>query len=188
MSSELHSFDDDGFGLSTGQIQDQEGSRIGTMQSAGIDDPSLAGAMLIGEVRMTVEEEVKVIAIFDVSKELRLIAMQKSKLDTFNLQIPKRLMQGLANPMHGLLNAEPVTITIAEDEMSREALEEPDGFRVRDVAAMDDKIDVALLQKLQSFFNHRVVTMAVTHHGNLHRFSLSCIRRVVFGSSVSCHR
>src|SRR5438045_2265794 len=52
--------------------------------------------------------------------------------------------------------------------MNGEALKEPNRFRVLDIAAVDDEVDIALLQHLQDIFDGLVTAVGVAEDGNLH--------------------
>ena len=68
-------------------------------------------------------------------------------------------------------------VAIAEDEMDGEALEEPDRFRVLNVAAVQDDIDVAILKESQRLLDGGVTAVRVAEDGDLHeRFPLLIYR------------
>src|SRR5262245_22503804 len=95
---------------------------------------------------MAIDEKIEMPALLDVLHQSLVVTMGPGDLDPVQFEVAERFVQRFTDAMDCLTQTGPLGVAIAEDEVGRETLEEPDRLGILDVAAMDDVIDLAGLQ------------------------------------------
>src|SRR5262249_51870052 len=147
--------------------KDHEGLRPRPVQGAWVDHPCRSRLMLLRDMCVAVEEVVVLAARLQLVKESLIVAVDESDHLVGEHQIAERLVQRSAGAVSSLANAVALDIAVAEDEVCV-AREQPDGVGVLDVAAVDDPLDLTLLDDLESAFHNLVTAVRVAEDGDAH--------------------
>jgi hypothetical protein len=155
---------------SAGKIHDRERFRPGPVQGPGVDYSCLAVASLPSDVRVTVEQVVKMAAVFQVIQQVGIVAMDKGHIGIWHFERPERFVQGPAQFRDGLAEAFSVGIAVTKNEVGV-PWEQGYDFRILDVAAMEDQLYAKAFEQVDGFLDHLRPIMRVAQDGNSHSHS-----------------
>ena len=71
------SFDTDRLDVTAGQVQQKERPPRHALQRPRIDDARFADAMLLGDVRVAVEEEIEGVGVFEFVQQMPIVAVRE---------------------------------------------------------------------------------------------------------------
>ena len=78
--------------------------------------------MLLGLMRMPVEQKIEMPGVFHVAQQAFIISVRPGEVYAFQFQIAERLVQACANLIHRLAELALVPVTVAEDDSPYSAL------------------------------------------------------------------
>src|ERR1044072_7642430 len=94
--------------------------------------------------------------------------MKKGNLAPLHINVAKWFVQSGADSLHGAAQIISVVIAVAEDEMRCQAAKEFHSLGVFNVTAVDDDLDISLLQELSNFSHRLIAAMRVTDDADAH--------------------
>jgi hypothetical protein len=127
--------------------------------------------MFPGAMRVAVEEKIESPTLLNLHHQALIVTVEKCDLHALDLELAEWSMQRLADAVNRLLQGDPLDIAVAVHEMCGQAVKQPDGIGVLDVAAMDDVRHLPFAQDSEDFLDGLIATVRVADDRNLHGVS-----------------
>jgi hypothetical protein len=129
------------------QINHGDRVRTGTIECAGVEHQRRADALLFGDVRVSVTDDVVPADSDGAAKELVIVAVEEGDSAAGEFQLAETFVTGEFRPPDGGAKPGLVVVYIAEDEMRRPAGEEWWDFVRAEVAAVNHLRDTKAFEQ-----------------------------------------
>ena len=160
--------DDDRLDLAAEYVQDDARLGVGPEQGPGVGDERPAGAVLLADVGVAVEDVVEEVGVLELAELVPLVAVDPGDPLAGQLDRPERVVVRPADLLDRGDELEPVAVPVAEHEVRRDGLEQPDGVGRLDVAAVEDQLDAVLQQQADRLGDGLAAVVGVADHADPH--------------------